>query len=412
MNLNKRQKIILDRLLKKYENSKSYKGENSVRQSFAVEPSKIFEKYEDDFADLDEVRNFEQEVAWLQQSGLIDIVYKDNHIAKIIAIDEENVWNQLRYILGVKEKKILLQESLDFYTSCLDKHAVIKNFCDVQIERINQGKKELYPLESAKIIVAFLDYILNNQQEILERELSIEVAHDSKVWEKSYRSQVCKILRESGSFDELASQELNAKEFEKKILEELNVYPNPSYVYFKGGAKIFFDNGDVVSVLRDRPLALPSTILKKIAQIKVLEKNLMTVENLTSFNRVQHNDTFFVYLSGYHNTAKRNFIQLVKQQNESLDFYHFGDIDPDGLLILENLKLKTEIDFRPYCMGVDQLKKYEKYCKPLVENDRTKAEDLIKSGKYVETVQYMLDNNVKLEQEIISWDNKEAEVNC
>lgn len=234
MNLNKRQKLILDKLLKKYENSKSYKGENSVRQFFAVEPSKIFEKYEDDFADLDEVKNFEQEVAWLQQSGLIDIVYKDNHIAKIIAIDEENVWNQLRNILGVKEKKILLQESLDFYTSCLVKHAAIKNFCNAQIERINQGKKELYPLESAKNIVAFLDYILNNQQEILERELSIEVAHDSKVWEKSYRSQVCKILRESGCFDELASQELEIKEFEKKILEELNVYPNPSYVHFKG----------------------------------------------------------------------------------------------------------------------------------------------------------------------------------
>ncbi len=406
MNLNKRQKLILDKLLKKYENSKSYKGENSVRQSFAVEPSKIFEKYEDDFADLDEVKNFEQDVAWLQQSGLIDIVYKDSHIAKIIAIDEENVWNQLRNILGVKEKKILLQESLDFYTSCQDKHSVIKNFCNSQIERINQGKKELYPLESTKNIVAFLDYILNNQQEILERELSVEVAHDSKVWEKSYRSQVCKILRESGCFDELASQESEIKEFEKKILEELNVYPNPSYVHFKGNAKIIFDNGDIISVLRDRPLALPFTILNTITKIEIFEKTLMTVENLTSFNRVQHDNTFFVYLSGYHNTAKRKFIQLIKNQNETLEFYHFGDIDPDGLLILENLKYKTGIDFKPFCMGVEQLKKYERYCKPLVENDTVKADGLIKSGKYVETVQYMLDNNVKLEQEIISWNEK------
>ena len=141
-------------------------------------------------------------------------------------------------------------------------------------------------------------------------------------------------------------------------------------------------------------------------KIEILEKVLMTVENLTSFNRVQHNETFFVYLSGYHNTAKRNFIQLVKQQNELLEFYHFGDIDPDGLLILENLKFKTGIDFRPYCMGVEQLKKYEKYCKPLVENDRIKAEGLIKSGKFVETVQYMLDNNKKLEQEIVSWNER------
>lgn len=406
MNLSDYQKQILLKLLQKYEKSKSYKGENTIRQSFSVEPSKIFEKYEDDFADVDEVKNFEQEVYLLQQTGLVEIVCSGNRIAKILAIDTENVWNQIRSILGVKEKKVMLQESLDFYTSCLDKHIVINNFCRQQIERINQGKKESYSLESAKIIVAFLDYILNNQQEILERELSIEVAHDSKVWEKSYKSQVCKILRESGSFNELASQESDTKEFEKKILEEFNVYPNPSYVYFKGSAKIFFNNGDGVSVLRDRPLALPSTILKTIVKIEILEKVLMTVENLTSFNRVQHNETFFVYLSGYHNTAKRNFIQLVKQQNELLEFYHFGDIDPDGLLILENLKFKTGIDFRPYCMGVEQLKKYEKYCKPLVENDRIKAEGLIKSGKFVETVQYMLDNNKKLEQEIVSWNER------
>ncbi|WP_159433331.1 Wadjet anti-phage system protein JetD domain-containing protein [Fibrobacter sp. UWEL] len=392
--------------MQKYEKSKSYKGENSVRQSFAVEPSKIFAQYEDDFADVDEVKNFEQEAALLQQEGFVEIVCSGNRIAKILAVDTENAWNQIRDILGVKEKKVLQQEALDFYASCLEKHAVISCFCKAQIERINQGKKESYPLDTAKVIVKFLDYILNNQQEILERELSIEVAHDSKLWERSYRSQVCKILCESGTFDELASQELDPKEFEKKILEELNVYPNPSYVHFKGNAKIVFDNGDVVNVLRERPLALPSTALKTITKIEISENVLMTVENLTSFNRVQHDDTFFVYLSGYHNTAKRNFIRLVQQQNASLEFYHFGDIDPDGFLILENLKLKTGIDFKPYCMSVDQLKQYEKYCKPLVENDRIKANGLIKSGKYVEIAQYMQDNNVKLEQEIISWNER------
>ena len=407
MNLNHRQKLILEKLLHKYENSKSYKGENSVHQSFALDPSKIFEKYDDDFTNLDDVKNFEQEVALLQQADLVEIKSRENHIVKILSIDAENVWSQIRSILGVKDKKSLLQESLDFYTSYLGKNAVISSFCNSQIERINQEKKESYSLDSAKMILAFLDYILNNQQEILERELSIEVAHDSKAWEKSYRSQVCKILRESGLYDELASEETDAKEFEKKILEELNVYPNPSYVHFKGNAKIFFDNGDVINVLRERPLALPSTILNSIAKIEIQENVLMTVENLTSFNRVQHNDTFFVYLSGYHNTAKRKFLQLIKNQNDSLNFYHFGDIDPDGLLILENLRLKTGIDFKPYCMGVEQLQKYEKYCKPLVENDVVKTKGLINSGKYIETAQYMLDNNVKLEQEIISWNERE-----
>ena len=406
MILNNRQKLILSKLLQKYEKSKSYKGENSVRQSFAVEPTKIFAQYDDDFADVDEVKNFEQEVDALVQLGFVKIELRDNRIVKILAVDADDVWAQIRSILCVKEKKVLQQESLDFYTSQLEKHPVVRNFCNSQIERINQGKKETYPLETARTIVAFLDYVLNNRQEILERELSIEVAHDSKAWEKSYRTQVCKILRESGSFDELITTDDDNKEFEKKILEELNVYSNPSYVYFKGNAKIVFDNGDVFMVLQDRPVALPSTVLNRITKIEISENAVMTVENLTTFNRVQHNGAFFVYLGGYHNTAKSQFLKLVHAQNATLDYLHFGDIDPDGFLILENLIAKTGIAFKPYCMNIECLQKYATYCKTLAENDCKKAENLISAGKHAEIMKYMLEKNVKLEQEIISWNER------
>ena len=83
---------------------------------------------------------------------------------------------------------------------------------------------------------------------ILERELSISVLSDSKKWENFYRSKVLRILRKSGYFDDLIENCTDEKEENKVILEELNVYANPSYVYFKGNGKITFQNGNEISI--------------------------------------------------------------------------------------------------------------------------------------------------------------------
>ena len=54
-------------------------------------------------------------------------------------------------------------------------------------------------------------------------------------------------------------------------------------------------------------------------------------------------------------------------------------------------------------MGITELEKYSTFSKSLEENDITKAKSLIEKGMYVEIMNYMLEKNIKLEQEIISW---------
>lgn len=129
----------------------------------------------------------------------------------------------------------------------------------------------------------------------------------------------------------------------------------------------------------------------------------MAIENLTSFNRIKESEIFFIFLSGYHNSVKQKFLEKIYQQNSNKEYYHFGDLDSDGFFILENLQKKTHIDFKPYKMGIEELKKYSDFSKTLEENDITKANSLIEEGKFVEIMNYMLENNIKLEQEIISW---------
>jgi hypothetical protein len=412
MNLNSRQKLILEKLLHKYESSKTYKGENSVRQTFFILPTDVYPKYNDDFEDVNSIEDFEKELNNLESENLISTESKNRHIVKITANTTDDYWPRVRNILGVKERKRQQQEELDFYRNFFSNNSIIADFCKIQISRIEADKKAAYPLEESANIIKTLDYILSDHPEILERELSIEVFHDSKKWEKSYRTKVCKILHESGKFYEIIDGLEETKEIYDTILENLNVYKNPSYIYFKGNAKIKFVDGRMLDVVQNKALALPSTEVCDIEKIEIFNKSVMTVENLTSFNRVCGTEVFFLYLSGYHNSVKQILLKKIFDQNQgkNVSYYHFGDIDPDGFYILENLRKKTGIDFKPYCMDVENLEKYRNYAKPFESNDFKKAESLIAFEKYVDIATYMLNNKVKLEQEIISWMNPEISI--
>ncbi len=406
MTYSKIQKKTLELLLKKYESSKTYLGKNEVSQSFSLLPEKIFPDYVNDFEDVDKIRDFENDIASLESENLISILKKDDRIQKIIAISSKENWQKIRSILGVKDKNERKKEEIAFYSAiCEDSNLnqIVKDFCEKQIERLGQDKDAEFFQDEAKNIIALLNFILKNKQEILERELSISVLSNSKTWEEKYKRKILKILRQSGRFDSLIEHCDDEKEKNKILLEECNVFSNPSYVYFKGNGKIIFENGNCLNIYSDIPLAISSASINKITSFEINDSKIMTVENLTSFNRISETDTFFIFLSGYHNSAKQTFLKKIHKQNPNKEYYHFGDIDPDGFFILDNLRSKTQIDFIAYKMGIAELQKYSDFSKALEQNDITKAKSLIAQGKYVEVLNYMLQNNLKLEQEIISW---------
>ena len=406
MTYSKIQRKTLELLLKKYESSKTYLGKNEISQSFSLLPEKIFPDYVNDFADVDKIRDFENDIASLESENLISILKKDDRIQKIIAISSKENWQKIRSILGVKDKNERKKEEIAFYSAIYEDSnscQSVKDFCKQQIERLEAGKEAEYAQNEVKNIIALLNYILNNKTEILERELSIAVLSNSKTWEEKYKRKVLKILTQSKRFDALLEQCDDEKEKNKILLEECNIFSNPSYVHFKGNGKITFENGKCLNVFSDISLAISSTSIRKIASFEIADSQIMTVENLTSFNRISDSDTFFIFLSGYHNSAKQTFLKKIHKQNPNKEYYHFGDIDPDGFFILDNLRSKTQIDFIAYKMGIAELLKYSDFSKALEQNDITKAKSLIAQGKYVEVLNYMLQNNLKLEQEIISW---------
>lgn len=401
MNLTPNQRKTLNSLLDKYERSKTYEGTNLVTQNFTVDPKTIWEEYTSDFADVGQIKDFEADMKDLEKQGLLIIKRKGGEISRLIANNER--FSEYYTVLRRKTKRDVMQSEMNFYKGWSEKgNSLIVSYCQEQLERISSGKKPSDTMETAEILFQLLSYLLNNQEELLERELSMMVLADSKAFEMKYRAKICKLLCRYMNFGDKLEGIDNDREREKVILEEFNIYANPSYVYLKGKVSIGLNNGDHLKIGK-APLALSSELIHEIAFITVESPGIVTVENLTSFHRINDLENTYIYLAGYHNTEKQLLLKRIAEENPGRKWFHFGDIDPDGFYILEHLKKGTGIDIAPLFMGMEQLEGNRKYCKTLNENDLVKANHLIQKSCYVNILQYMLENNCKLEQEIVGF---------
>lgn len=401
INLDSYQKAVLHFLLDKYERSKTYRGENKVKQTFSCESSAIFPDYYSDFASVEKIQEFHESMDILEKMGLIVLKWKQAEIDTIYALEEK--WEEYYAILHRESKSEVETRIQKLYRRYLGSHEIIDKICEEQINRIQEGKKSKYKEGEIREILDCLDYILHNDVEILERELSIAVFGDSKKFKGKYRNKICKILKESGCYEDYLKDIDDEKEIFNTVLEENNIVSNPSYVYFKGEATIYFLDRSIMKLEPTKQLAFSSVTLEKVERIIVENKIIMTVENLTSYNRMSQNNVFYIFLSGYHNSSKQRLLVKLYENNPNKCWKHFGDIDPDGFYIVKNMIENTGIPFQTQYMNIEMLDKYKAYSKKLNENDRTKAKSLIGIGYEKEVISYMLEKDCKLEQEIVSW---------
>jgi len=153
-------------------------------------------------------------------------------------------------------------------------------------------------------------------------------------------------------------------ESDREVLAELGVVENPQHVFIAGPVRL--DSVDVGAVRAD--LGLPAAFVEH-CQVTALDADwVLTVENLTSFHQVVSAlppRTLVVYLAGYHNRLRREFlIKLGRARSSSgngqhLRFRHWGDIDLGGFRIFVHLQQQTGLPLEPLLMDVDT---YRRYC--------------------------------------------------
>ena len=396
--LTARQKKVLNRLLDKYEDSRTYTGENRVEQHFRVTPQEIWPQYGDDFADVAEVEEFEREIRTMRDRGLVETEERSGRLRKIRAVKEKlPVYYEL---LERRGKRELQDDEISLYREYARANDPLGRFCRDQLTLLEDGKKARYPAEKAALLLELLRVILLNGEELYERELSIRILHDSKRFAAEYRTAVCDILRKYGDYEGLLQGETEKRTIQEILLEEHLICANPGYIYVKGTAEFRMADGGVHRTEEGLPVAFSTAFMKEVRSVHVQATRVITVENLTSFHRFDQKGFFVVYLSGYHSSRITRFLHRIEAP-ENHEWLHFGDLDPDGFLILKNLCRKTGMEFRAWQMSADILRRFRGYTRPLTEQDRAKAEKMLKEGYYPEEMRLMLEEGIKLEQEAI-----------
>ena len=387
--IGRHEKKILNELLDKYESSKSFKGTNKVNQRFKVRISNLFPKYED-HSDYDLFRAVNEEVDVLARKGFVVPRVTGGGVIREVYLNVEVLEEVYRYINRVPRDDINARlEGL--ISSYLGNGEILEEYLKDQLNRIEENRSVRFfsgDFEEFERILMAVRELEDLQGEQFIREFSVRLYKDSKAFGQ-IQGKVESILYDYGDFPE-----------KDEILGNLNLMRTPTYVNFKGSGKVSLSGQEIDLSRLDSDIAISSSMLDKIESVQVFKGKVITVENLTSFHRFMEEGYFVLYLGGFHNRVRRDFISMLHDQNSEAIFYHFGDIDAGGFLILEHLRRTTGIKIIPYNMNLDTLKKYEKMGKPLTENDRKRLGKL-REGQFREIVEYMLENNVKLEQEAI-----------
>jgi len=79
-------KKLLNKLVDKYESSKSFIGQNKVNQVFSVIPAKLFPKYSDD-AEVGFFTNLNKELSELESTSFISVSWSSGNIAELATLN-------------------------------------------------------------------------------------------------------------------------------------------------------------------------------------------------------------------------------------------------------------------------------------------------------------------------------------
>lgn len=411
------QRKVLEHLLNSYERSKTFQGGNQVKQSFSVQIGKLFPRYLDD-AEYDYFCRVNEAMKELGAAALIRTESERNGVMKKVVLNVEKLddcyaylgrtprrqeQEELRRIWEKLSVKCAGEQSDQGGNADDEAFKPLRRYIAAQYRRIEKNRNVEYyshNLEEYKDLLKAAEAALENREEIYIRSFSIQVFRDSKRMEQ-LAGKLASLLYQYGEFQE-----------KETVLEECGIVHTPTYVMIKGNVKFRLGSQEMDLSLLQGDIALSTESLKGLQGITVLGARVITVENLTSFHDYPAGEDCVVYLGGFHNQVKRDFLMYLYERNREKEYRHFGDIDAGGFYILEHLKRKTGIAFRSIHMDIETLQQYWKDRKSLTGTDRRRLTQLkeeingrrnqeMKLEDYGDVIDFMLEHNCKLEQEAV-----------
>lgn len=393
---------MLTALAEKYRKSKKDSGTNVIVRRTRITPSQLYKGYNRNDGDMTQIEAVNQAAMHCRQMGFLTFETEkfSNEIRNIDLVDEkieelEAYLEQTYHYESKASKRQYVEELIAVYSGR-------SPAAELECRKLRQAleKNRIPPkYQQAKDLLKALVFIENNREELFLREASMLIYGDSKYLEEAMLHPVCKALRE------FLGRPCGEDELEDEILEEYHIRREKQKLCLKGD--VMLQNGGKELELGNFADGVEffSDELDGIERICVRVPEFITVENYTSWLRFRKEGAVSFYLGGYAARFQRDFLRKVQEDNPHLVFRHFGDIDAGGLYIHEHLCRVTGISFQMYRMSCAELQdaRFRSCLQPLTNQDRIRLKSLEKQGTYRELAAYMLEKNVKLEQEIISY---------
>jgi len=397
------EKEILTLLIGKYHKNELNKISGKITRTVSIKPRNLYSRYDEQFADYHEIESINNAVQRLEKKGFVvgkKKRYSDDY--SNISLVEKSINNLLSYAhqtydINLPDDELEKEKALiDLYSK---KGKLTDFYINNDINRRIESRSGRYNPDDDAQFLKLLDFVQNNAEELYIREVSMKVFGSSKILERQYLTRLCNLIN-TINHNDMVEENANGE-----ILKEYHINDTDREILIKGNLVIHFNNHllNVADYLDG--ISLMSSDIVRITKIEVRDKQFMTVENKTSFLRFNTKGCSAMYLGGFAGRYQIQFLKKLYEDNREIEYFHFGDIDMGGFRIYQNLCDTTGILIHTYHLSIEDLKNplYSTCLSSLTDNDRINSKELQQSNIYGETIKYMMKNNIKLEQEIISY---------
>lgn len=425
---------ILDQLMKKYQNRAPRREGMKSQRRVMLKPSALYRHYADNNADISVKQEIHEAVDKLLDLGMVtaDYLKFSTDIEKICLCEEkaEEIYRYLEEEYGDIPQGRLRQQA----ESLLEKYGVGENSSGIRgcawetsghSDETSGRSDETSGTEAGSLVTPYicdvrlmlekpgycpdperiganlkmLRFMEENREKLYVKEASMLVYGDSKWFEEHNYDEICSIARQALGMPQEEDERNDA------VLARFGIYPTEQEIFIKGDWILEWKDHVVRTAGMKGGIAVLSGDIQDLVKIRVGSPRLMTVENKTSYQRMQPEGAALVYLGGFAVRYQIRFLEKVRQDNPELECLHFGDIDVGGFLIHRHLCRAVGAHFNLYRMGIRELEdpRFQPCRKKLTENDRSRMKGLMEEAEYREVLAYMDEHDVKLEQEIISY---------
>ena len=419
------QKMILRRLLSKYEESAHYRGEAATNRRVLLHlgpQSRDWKAYDLDDSDLK--RQFHRTVVQLTEQGLLHHEWEPFNRGTVLSaiwldLDPAKI-NEAYARIGETPKRELVEQVRQKLSRALaDLQSQIDQgnpntawICRAlaEIGRLIDQKKQLSPWlpDAAAEAEAMLDTLQSLGQadfkDMHQRRFSIGIFRDAKYFERFIRAR---LIGFAYRFNPLLSA--SAHDFDdERVLASTGLYNNPEILEFCGPLLLTIGRQAVDFDFCVQGACLNALMIPAIAGIDAGRINrVLFIESRPVYEQLIENGPAVGTLLIYHNgLPSRNKTLFIKQLAGSLaadcSVDHWGDIDLDGLTIYLQLQNLLDRPVRAWRMDRQTLAAMRHLAQPISETYREWLEKALEQPEFAaaaDVISAMLAEGVRLEQD-------------